>query len=345
MKATLNDFRKSKETECLFRQDEFDSKKKLNRSDKKIPLEMLENIEKGITSEQLDKFKVPVFKYGTQITIHGIFPNIEHSIIVGGYKRIFQNKNKSIGVKYEAIDYEKKKRIYRAFSHLYGFTVSHDSREYCVYKMIQVKDKEDAMLKKEENQPLLDRITIRFGSKQMYFARINFYGQIRHYLVIVVHINAIYESEMATFFLETFGKTEMQINDEIRLAEEEKNCERAMQHLEWEKQQAIRKEKEAALLNAELERLAGLGYEVKRGVPVTDGLAAFNVTVETDYTTKEQHLQYKLFHFYKPVRARKFSYSTKCYKTLDEVIMNSKSAHKSYNDRKAPKETINAIIL
>jgi hypothetical protein len=36
----------------------------------------LDEIEKGVTIERLESINVPVYQYGTQITIHGTFPNV-----------------------------------------------------------------------------------------------------------------------------------------------------------------------------------------------------------------------------------------------------------------------------
>lgn len=91
---------------------EVDHKNKLNRaSNMSIPLELIESIEKeGITSENLDKIEFPIFKYHTQITMHGI-PERRITERILGYKYIVNNKNKSIGIKYDTIDKAKKNYI------------------------------------------------------------------------------------------------------------------------------------------------------------------------------------------------------------------------------------------
>ncbi len=67
-----------------------------------------EEIEKGVTIEKLASINVPVFAYQTQITIHGTLPDLQNNY-VQNYKSIIKNQNGSIGVKYNAIDAEKKK--------------------------------------------------------------------------------------------------------------------------------------------------------------------------------------------------------------------------------------------
>lgn len=72
-------------------------------------------IEGGIDIETLEKINVPVYKYGTQITIHGQLPDVKNDRALG-YKAIFKNQNGSIGVKYVAIDGRKKELIVLAYN-------------------------------------------------------------------------------------------------------------------------------------------------------------------------------------------------------------------------------------
>jgi len=81
----------------------------LNTAPDKIANITLSEIEQGVTIERLEALTVPVYQYGTQITIHGIFKDMPvDSLRVLGYKSVFLNQNKSLGVKYVAIDGAKK---------------------------------------------------------------------------------------------------------------------------------------------------------------------------------------------------------------------------------------------
>jgi len=71
----------------------------------------IEQIIEGVTIETLEALAVPVYQYGGQITIHGLFPDLPANLRVGGYKSVFKNKNQSLGVKYGAIDSEKKRLL------------------------------------------------------------------------------------------------------------------------------------------------------------------------------------------------------------------------------------------
>lgn len=72
-----------------------------------------DEIEDGVTIERLESLNVPVFKYTTQITIHGKLPEFSDTARPGGYNSIVRNQNGSIGVRYVALDGEKKQRIVR----------------------------------------------------------------------------------------------------------------------------------------------------------------------------------------------------------------------------------------
>jgi len=85
-----------KNLETFFETSNFDSKNITNKGTQVIPQTALDKIEReGATLEFLQELKAPVFKYRTQITIHGIFAELKNNYL-GGYKSIFQNKNLSI---------------------------------------------------------------------------------------------------------------------------------------------------------------------------------------------------------------------------------------------------------
>lgn len=67
-----------------------------------------EELARGVTLETLERVNVPVLRYDTQLTIHGKVTGAHSS------KFCTVNGNGSIGVRYAAIDAEKKRRIARA---------------------------------------------------------------------------------------------------------------------------------------------------------------------------------------------------------------------------------------
>jgi len=71
-------------------------------------------LEDGMTLEALQGIGVPVLRYSTQITIHGLIPAFDDTKRVGGYRNLIRNGNGSVGVKYGAIDAAKKDLIARS---------------------------------------------------------------------------------------------------------------------------------------------------------------------------------------------------------------------------------------
>ena len=76
-----------------------------------------EEIEAGVTLERLESIGVPVYRYTTQITVHGRLPDFSEAARPAGYKAVFQNGNGTIGVRYVAIDATKKARMIEACSY------------------------------------------------------------------------------------------------------------------------------------------------------------------------------------------------------------------------------------
>lgn len=343
--ATISEFNKSKDVEVLFSQNDCDTKKIINRSDKMIDSSVIVAIEKGITSEQLDQLKVPIFKYGGQITIHGLFPEIDPYMRIGGYKWVFQNKNKSVGVKYEAIDFERKKRIYQAFAHEYNFSIEHDSSNFGLYKMIEVKTKEEALARQEEYTPLFNRIHLKYGSKRMFFANIDYWGVIHHFFVMKVCINAIYEKDIPSFFLETFSKTEQQIFDEIRAKEEAEKAERDLAYEKSEKERIERNQKSAKLTEDETIRLKDSGYKYCDQISIFPGLTIFKPVAETNYSTNEVRLRYSIVFFDKTPREKIYRYNSRYFDTIDEINENKNQLSINYSSSKYRKDKVSGFIL
>lgn len=73
-----------------------------------------DELENGVSLERLETLNVPVLRYSTQVTIHGILPAFNPEARPGGYRAVFKNGNGSVGVKFSAIDAEKKAIITRA---------------------------------------------------------------------------------------------------------------------------------------------------------------------------------------------------------------------------------------
>lgn len=114
----------------------YDTRKVTNRSEKKIPAVVVEEIEReGVTLERLESLGLPIYKYSTQITIHGVFPGLKGSGRVAGYKNLIVNQNQTLGVRYNGVDALKKEAIAQAVrltGKQTGFQVDQNSRGFSV---------------------------------------------------------------------------------------------------------------------------------------------------------------------------------------------------------------------
>lgn len=205
----------------------YDTPKKLNRSNEYVKPEILEEIEQGITLERLKSLDLPIYVYKTQITIHGQFDELTKQRI-GGYKLVFQNKNKSIGIKWTAIDYQKKREIYAVLQHL-GYEIVHNSNEYYAIKAIHYDEHIYDKVKEE-----YDRIDVSLiiGDKYMDVSSIPYLGK---FYVIKLEVNAILQDNVWKFIEKSFNMTKQQWND-IQLQKEKERKERDRQYeLEFQK--------------------------------------------------------------------------------------------------------------
>lgn len=212
----------------------FDKKNKLNRATEVIDSNLIKEIEtNGVTYEMLNTLNLPIFRYQTQITIHGIFDDRLNNIYgIGGYKNIIVNKNKSLGIRYNAIDYTKKIELsklvcmgnvgyYRSSTENYFSLVSRDKTT-----ATEFYNKIDTSL--------------FIGDKKLY--TLNFYGLF--YYVCIVNINA--------FPIENFNAIAENITsksiDELKSIRQQKLDEQARKQREWnDKYEAEKKAKLEAL--------------------------------------------------------------------------------------------------
>lgn len=180
----------------------FDHKSILNKLNKRIDQSILDQIEQGITIEQLEQFKdIPILKYKTQITIHGLFPDLNNNYCFG-YKNIFQNKNKSIGVKYNAIDEAKRQYIAKRLKTI-GFYYRRNSQgtEFNIMEIINKDNFETIKKRFLDLSKNIDQ-SLYFGHYAMYIGQS--FGV--KYLCFDLYINAIYQSNIE-LFLNKLGAT------------------------------------------------------------------------------------------------------------------------------------------
>lgn len=99
--------------EIILKEAPFATPKKINQSSKRISDEVLDRIKNdGVTIEQIEQLGVPIYRYKTQITLHGVFDTDKiDGYAATGYKSMIVNKNLTLGVRYVAVDAAKKRTL------------------------------------------------------------------------------------------------------------------------------------------------------------------------------------------------------------------------------------------
>lgn len=245
---------------------EYASKHKLNTCNKVVSQELLDKIEDGCSLETLEEVAkgFDIFKYRTQITIHGLFPELSTRCI-GRYVNIVQNKNKSVGIRYSAIDYDKKERLYELICDCTEYRITENSTTFHISQWIELDTSSEeafkAPIKKAvEEIKKIDR-SLFFGSVQVYVSR----GLFRTYLVKEINIKCFYEKNSKQIAEQVCGMN----YDEILTKHQQKVEEERQRELEWERRceaTRIEAEKKEKLLKARLE-------EFKRTTPPPSGFA------------------------------------------------------------------------
>lgn len=92
-----------------------DTRHKLNLSTQTPSLDLARIEATGVSLEELATCETPVCYYKTQVTIHGAFPDFTARYCKAtSYQSLIQNQNGSIGIRWIAVDGEKKKTLRQA---------------------------------------------------------------------------------------------------------------------------------------------------------------------------------------------------------------------------------------
>lgn len=238
-----------------------DSKHILNTCNKVVPQDILDKIESGITLEDLDEIRssgLDIFAYQTQITIHGLFPDLGVNYF-GGYKCLFQNKNKSIGVRWSAIDYEKLKYIYDECVN-YGFKTHRSSSEHYIYKSKYVNNKEELM----ETAKEFNRIAANIDTS-LFYGNISIYAAKTMFGVVCrfdIGINAIYQKNIETIIEQITGAN-IEQREQLKA---DKERQREAQRKQWESERLQEEEQRRAKRELFLAS-DNLGWELRTEQP------------------------------------------------------------------------------
>lgn len=274
----------------------FDSKNITNKGHGIVSSEIIDQIENfGITSELLDKFPFPIFKYRTQITLHGKF---DKSIPItynstGGYKNLIVNKNQSLGVRYSAIDIHKKKLIGRILRlEKSRFSLSLDSQSCYLLSYLHYSEENVKTMKQVFS--ILPKNYIGFS--QLYVSA-SLYGK---FIVIKLVLNAIYGHELYPFLAALLQKdySEQIYNTNLAIKENEDQIRRQ----EYEIQSKKEREQKEAIFGKAREEFIKL-HSVKFIHSLSEGRYLF---FDTNYSDE---FQIKVLHIFRNKNKMLMNYS------------------------------------
>lgn len=314
--------KKNVKPETLFSKDVlFDTPKKLNRSEEKVSMDIIDEIEKGgVSVERLESLGLPVYKYKTQITIHGDFEGITKSRVgVGGYKNLLLNQNNSLGVKYNAIDANKKKiiadclRLFRKYDNeAYrnrAFKVQFDSQGYAVVMDAISSNADEYKTKLHKVQGIYTQVPdIFIGTKDVWSYNLPFMGV--KVIELYIKLNAIRQENLWEFIdVLTNGFIS---SEAIYDRYQEKEAE---EHIVAEAQRKKEAETRKAEFDVKKEEFKkSISFPVMTEMPTTDTFAFGHVSVGAD-----QNPEFKVYYVHK-ARMGKQLYYIQTYKALDNVV-------------------------
>lgn len=302
-----------KNLETFFELSNYDSKNITNKGTGTIPQTALDKIEiEGVTLEFLQGLNVPVYKYRTQITIHGLFPALVNNYL-GGYKNLFQNKNLSIGVKWQAVDFAKKSLIYNTIvSYLDGWHKTHNSTDFFIYTTSKMfHDKETYKILLEDAKLNISHINkgLFFGNCGVYLSQ-NFGG---YFLVSYINIGAILETNVIPC-IENITKVGIAAI-EAKAAQKKKDADEReiIRKAEYTAAMEIKKAKQAPLMQAARQILTDAGYTMQEKTQLEDG----KIYVRIDTDTETGCFNFTAYKYTKETRQKKWRYESTTSTSLD----------------------------
>lgn len=305
-----------KNLQQFFESANFDAKNITNKSGKVIDFETLQSIENsGVTSEQLQNLGVPVFKYKTQITIHGLFPELQNNYLAG-YKSIFQNKNLSIGVKYTAVDYTKKKYIFELVRFACeGWKVQRNSSDFYIYKTSAMfHTKADYLQHLAELQQQAQKIDTKlfWGTVNVFLSQSLFGG---YFLVLAVNIGGVLLKNVNAVIENITGQSVQSIENAMQQAKETEAKEQAIKDAERQIQAKKNAKIKERLMPQIIETLQSLGFKKVEKYALQPNDITVNGSIDFDTETVE----YKTTLYTRESRQKKFRYQDSKYTKTPEL--------------------------
>ena len=248
----------------------YDKKHKLNTSPKNLPLDIIKNINKGITLEQLNNLaskEYDIYKYSTQITIHGICKELtDNNVFL--YKSLILNKNKSLGVKWAAVDAEKKSNICKTLEY-FGWSTIQNSTKFYPTKVVRFSNKEDAKKQCAVYRNIIDRI-----GNNMFYGSYNIYiGEIfsMYFAVIELFINGIKQENVSPLLEKILDMDNETITNKINSIEAERKRKSDEFHELYLKEQKEKDERKKTLIEDTINKLENDGYKKANSNELKEG--------------------------------------------------------------------------
>lgn len=293
-----------KKTEELFaKESNFDSKNILNRLNQKVSQSILDRIEAGITLEDLDligKQGIPIFKYKTQITIHGLFENLQNHRIFG-YQNLFQNKNKSIGIKWNAIDEEKRESISEKLKFL-GFYYNRTSTTTCFFFSKRLTEETLA-----EAKSLFSKTDTSLFLGQKYLWIGDAWGV--KYINLDIRLNAIYQKNVQPF-LDALGATE-EVIQAITAEKKKQEQERAEK---WKLEEDRKQQERKVKMEQAKDQIQSL-----EKYPKVEKCKENGIYIKPIFDHKE-NLVFSVIYIYTPERAKKPRWNSNQFQSVKEAL-------------------------
>ena len=223
----------------------YDSKHIKNLSNKKVPQQLLEAVENGCSYETLLQLAkgYPVCKYQTQITVHGIF-NDFGTRRVGVYVNLCKNKNQSLGIRWSAIDYNKKNELFTQIRTVdRAWRIVKNSQQFYLEQMVCVKDQDEyarTLAAFKQKAAIID--TSLFTGSVSAYGMMGMFGRV--YVVLNVVVNCFPLQNMQKITENITGKdaafisSVLEIEKEKRIKQEKEHDERMQ---EYERQRTEKK--------------------------------------------------------------------------------------------------------
>lgn len=216
----------NKVTDLFKKSSSYDKKHIKNLSTKKVPAALLQAVENGCSFETLEKLAkgFPICKYQTQITVHGIFDD-PSTRCVGFYVNLTKNKNKSLGIRWTAIDHEKKENLFHYIKLMDNeWQIKEDSSSFYMCKMVRVSSQEALQKAQERYQAEVDKIDVNlFTGSANVFKLEGLWGVV--YVGLALVIQCFPEGRFWQIAENITGKkkTEILAAEAAKIAEEKKH--------------------------------------------------------------------------------------------------------------------------